>query len=66
MSSECPETTDPELDRYSEAVDERFILDALLEARKCSRTTYSMRMPRGEIKKRPTPTPYFMTELSST
>jgi hypothetical protein len=38
----------------------------LLEAEKYSWTMYSMRTPRGEIKTRPTPTPYFMTELSST
>jgi hypothetical protein len=38
----------------------------LLEAGKCSRTMYSMCTPRGEMKTRPTPTPYFMTELSST
>jgi hypothetical protein len=33
MSSESPETTDPELDRYSEAVDERFILNDVVGGR---------------------------------
>jgi hypothetical protein len=30
-------------------------LATLLEARNCSQTMYSMRMPKGEMKTRPTP-----------
>jgi hypothetical protein len=48
----------------SKGVDECFIFgDIVGGGEECSRTMYSMRMPRGEMKTRPTLVPFFMTEL---
>jgi hypothetical protein len=55
---------DPEFDSDSETVVRASYSAPLFDARKCSRTRHSMRMPRGEMKTRPTPAPSFMTEPS--